>query len=192
MSGLLRAYNSALIRRPYATGAATAAVLFGTGDVLAQQAIEKKGSNHDYFRTLRLSAYGGLIFAPIVTRFYGGLERIKLGSSVATTAARVAGDQLVLTPFMVGLFFSAQTFLEGKGTDEAKKRLESSWWPTLQRNWGVWFPIQVLNFSIVPPHLRLVVVNVVSLFWNAYLSYANSLNAPKEEKELKEVMGTAA
>ena len=35
-------------------------------------------------------------------------------------------------------------------------------------------PVQLANFSIVPPHLRLVLVNVVSLFWNAYLSYANS------------------
>ncbi|GAA6002557.1 hypothetical protein JCM10207_001181 [Rhodosporidiobolus poonsookiae] len=192
MASLFRAYNSALVRRPYIAGSATAAVLFGAGDVLAQQAIEKKGRQHDYMRTVRLSAYGGLIFAPIVTRFYGVLEGIKLQSAVTTTAARVALDQFALTPCMVSLFFTAQTFLEGKGVDEAKKRLEKSWWPTLQRNWGVWIPVQLANFSLVPPHMRLVVVNVVSLFWNAYLSYANSLSGPPKDTDLKEAIGTAA
>ncbi|GAA6042261.1 hypothetical protein JCM8097_000602 [Rhodosporidiobolus ruineniae] len=191
MASILRAYNSALIRRPYATGSVTAAVLFGAGDVLAQQGIEKRGKEHDYLRTLRLSAYGGLIFAPVVTRFYAGLERIKFQSAIATTAARVAMDQVVLTPIMVGVFFTAQTFLEGKGVGEAKERLSQNWWPTLQRNWGVWFPIQIANFSIVPPQARLVVVNVVSLFWNAYLSYANGQAQPAD-KEVKEVMGTVA
>jgi protein Mpv17 len=38
---------------------------------------------------------------------------------------------------MVGVFFSAQTLLEGKGTDEVQKRLEKNWWNTLQTNWGV-------------------------------------------------------
>lgn len=64
MSFLLRAYNSSLARRPLATQMATAgtlpgmirfgresecdvAFLFGSGDVLAQQAIERKGAKHD-------------------------------------------------------------------------------------------------------------------------------------------------
>ncbi|GJN89161.1 hypothetical protein Rhopal_002135-T1 [Rhodotorula paludigena] len=192
MSALLRAYNSALIRRPYATGAASAAVLFGTGDILAQQGIEKRGSNHDYLRTLRLAGYGGLVFAPIVTRVYGGLERIVFQSKVATTAARVAVDQLLLTPVMLTVFFTTQSLLEMKGFGEAKRRMQSSWWPTLKTNWSVWAPVQVANFSIVPAHLRLLTVNVVSLFWNAYLSYANAQAGPGKEPAVKEALGTAA
>ena len=34
-------------------------------------------------------------------------------------------DQAVLTPAAVVFFFSSMTFLEGKGINEAKKRLES-------------------------------------------------------------------
>lgn len=35
-------------------------ILFGTGDTLAQQAVEKKGfRNHDLARTSRMAAYGG-------------------------------------------------------------------------------------------------------------------------------------
>lgn len=77
---MLRAYNNALIRRPYTTQAATAAVLFGLGDALAQQGIEKKGKDHDFTRTLRLVCYGGLFLAPVITKWYTLLERIKLSS----------------------------------------------------------------------------------------------------------------
>ena len=40
-------FSSSLLRRPMVTQCITAAVLFGTGDVLAQQAVEGKGRNHD-------------------------------------------------------------------------------------------------------------------------------------------------
>ncbi len=40
-------HSQALIRKPLVTQCATSVVLFGTGDVLAQQAFEKKGANHD-------------------------------------------------------------------------------------------------------------------------------------------------
>lgn len=32
-----------------------------------------------------------------------------------------------------------------------------------QKNWQLWIPTQGINFALVPPHLRLVTVNVVSL-----------------------------
>nr|VWP00765.1 BHLH domain-containing protein [Ganoderma boninense] len=40
-------HSASLIRRPMVTQCATAFTLFGAGDILAQQAFEKKGSNHD-------------------------------------------------------------------------------------------------------------------------------------------------
>ena len=36
-----------LLRRPMMTQCITAAVLFGTGDVIAQQGVEGKGRDHD-------------------------------------------------------------------------------------------------------------------------------------------------
>lgn len=40
-------YSAALIQRPFLAQSATAAFLFGAGDVIAQQAIERQGKNHD-------------------------------------------------------------------------------------------------------------------------------------------------
>lgn len=57
---VLRWYQAKLAQRPLLTQAVTTAVLFGVGDGLAQQAVEKKGANrHDFMRTARMAAYGG-------------------------------------------------------------------------------------------------------------------------------------
>jgi hypothetical protein len=48
------------MRRPMVTQSVTAAVLFGAGDIVAQQAIEGKGKNHNV-RTLFSDAEAYLI-----------------------------------------------------------------------------------------------------------------------------------
>jgi protein Mpv17 len=78
------------------------------------------------------------------------------------------------------------SFLEGKGVGGAIERIENvslknsgfqrvinssirklqAYVPTLVRNWGVFIPTQLINFAIVPHHLRFVTVSIVSLFWS--------------------------
>lgn len=155
--------------------------------MLAQQAIEKRGlRNHDLLRTGRLALYGGCVFAPIVARWYMLLERLPIRSRPALIATKVGLDQFVLTPAILGVFFSSMTILEGKGTDEIRSRLKTAWQPTLVRNWMLFIPTQIANFSIVPVQFRLLVVNVVSLFWNCYLSYANSKSSQGQISEVEE------
>jgi len=174
MASLLRAYNAALIRRPMAAQCATGAFLFGTGDVIAQQIIEKKGTDHDFMRTARLGFYGGALFAPIITKWYQMLNNLQFKTPTRALVYRVYLDQAVLTPVAVAFFFGSMSILEGKGITEAKNRISSAYVPTLLRNWGVFVPAQIINFGLVPVHLRFLFVGVVSLFWNTYLSAVNA------------------
>jgi protein Mpv17 len=49
-----------LATRPLLTQSVTTAVLFATGDAMAQQLVEKKGlKNHELARTGRMALYGG-------------------------------------------------------------------------------------------------------------------------------------
>lgn len=53
-------YQAKLVKRPLLTQVVTTAVLFGAGDVIAQQAVDKKGlEKHDLARTGRMVLYGG-------------------------------------------------------------------------------------------------------------------------------------
>ncbi|KAF7759844.1 hypothetical protein Agabi119p4_11539 [Agaricus bisporus var. burnettii] len=173
MTSLLRAYNSALIRRPLVTQCATAAVLFGAGDLIAQQFVEKKGSNHDIARTTRMTVYGAFFFGPPMTWWYSTLNRISFSSPARALIYRVWLDQGLLTPLAVVYFYGSMCLLEGK-IDEAIPRIQTAYVPTLLRNWAVYLPTQALNFAFVPPHLRLVTMCGVSLFWNTYLSVDNA------------------
>ncbi|KAF8472711.1 hypothetical protein BDZ91DRAFT_445755 [Kalaharituber pfeilii] len=149
-------------------------VLFGTGDCVAQQIVEKRGiRSHDYSRTFRMGFYGGFIFGPMVVHWYRLLERsIKFpGRQNLDIAARVAADQLIFTPVNMVFFFSGMSLMEGGSLSE---KLKTSYTSTLLTNWMVWPVVQLVNFKFVPLNHRLLVVNLVSLGWNSYLSFVNS------------------
>ncbi|KAJ6487615.1 hypothetical protein C8R45DRAFT_252708 [Mycena sanguinolenta] len=185
MASFFRAYNALLIRRPMLAQCGTATVLFGAGDIIAQQAVERKGKEHDFARTARLAFYGGVVFGPAMTKWYQLLNRIQFKSPTKGVIYRVWLDQCVLTPGAVIVFFGSMALLEGNPKDIVP-RIGAGYVPTLLRNWAVFVPTQIINFWIVPPHLRFLVVSVVSLFWNTYLSFANTLATKQAAAAIEE------
>lgn len=103
---------------------ASAGILFATGDCIAQQIVEKKGSKHDIIRTARLTAYGGLIFSPIAAFWLGKvLERVPY-KGITGTVTKVALDQSIAAPSLLALFFTSTTLMEGKSLDDVKVKLQ--------------------------------------------------------------------
>lgn len=51
-------------------------------------------------------------------------------------------------------------------------KLEAELVPTVQISAGIWIPINLVNFSLVPAHMRPLVLMICSVFWNCYLSLA--------------------
>ncbi|KAK3630057.1 Protein required for ethanol metabolism [Elasticomyces elasticus] len=143
---------------------------------MAQQAVEKRGiRNQDFSRTLRMAGYGGLVFGPGATMWYRVLQRIKVpGRPNMEIAARVAADQFVFASTNLFIFLSTMAILEG---GDPKKKLESTYFEALKKNWMVWPAVQFTNFKFVPLEHRVLVVNLVSLGWNCYLSYLNSMSS---------------
>jgi protein Mpv17 len=85
--------------------------------------------------------------------------------------ARVACDQAFFAPTNLFVFLTTQAVLEGS---DPQKKLEHTYWNALSKNWMVWPFVQLGNFMFVPLQHRVMLVNVVSLGWNCYLSYLNS------------------
>lgn len=68
----------------------------------------------------------------------GAFQLAELTSPSRTVVlTRVGLDQFVLTPVLVGVFFTSMSLMEGKGIDEAKRRVKNFWFPTLQKNWSL-------------------------------------------------------
>lgn len=170
---MLRWYQARLASKPLLTQSVTTAVLFAAGDGLAQQAVEKRGlKNHDLGRATRMALYGGAIFGPVATKWFGFLQRkINLSNPNATILARVAADQTIFASCNLAFFLSSMAVMEGS---DPKQKLEKSYWSGLKANWTLWPAVQAINFKFVPLHHRVLVVNIISIGWNCYLSFLNS------------------
>ncbi|KAI9316454.1 hypothetical protein BX666DRAFT_1859095 [Dichotomocladium elegans] len=168
-------YNKVLSRQPIFVQSVTTALLFGAGDVIAQQLVEQRGlDKHEGIRTLRMAAFGGFFAGPVLSNWYRFVElNIKGSSPLKTLTLKVAADQLICAPIFIGVFFSAQGLLEGRRVDEIKEKLQSGYRDALMSNYKLWPAVQMVNFYFTPLYYRLAVSNVVSLGWNAYLSTVN-------------------
>ncbi len=186
-------YQAKLASRPVFTQAVSTAILFATGDVLAQQVVEKKGlSEHTLERTGRIALYGGCVFGPGATLWYQFLQRriVFPGRPNTEIIARVATDQTVFATTNLFLFLSSMAIMEGSSP---KEKLDKNYLEALKKNWMVWPGAQFINFKYVPLEFRVLVVNGISIGkrladrgnvelnangkdvgWNCYLSYLNS------------------
>ncbi|CAN6652110.1 protein Sym1p [Trichomonascus vanleenenianus] len=179
MASFFRWYNSKLVSNPLTTNAISTATLFGLGDVIAQTITIQKSAkdlSFDYARTARACTYGGIIFAPIVTRWYPLISKIKSPNPVVQGIKRATVDQLVFAPLGIPLYFTCIGIMEGRSAEGVVEHVKANWLSTLLVNWTVWPAFQLLNFTYVPLNYRLLAVNLVSIAWNAFLSLKNASN----------------
>ncbi|EQL00340.1 Mpv17/PMP22 [Ophiocordyceps sinensis CO18] len=122
------------------------------------QLVDKRGiKGHDLTRTGRMALYGGLVFGPVATTWFGFLaRRVNFSNRRVETLARVACDQTLFAPVMIGVFLSSMATMEGASP---KERLARTWWPALQTNWMVWPFVQMINFTFLPLQHRVLFAN---------------------------------
>lgn len=52
---------------------------------------------------------------------------------------------------------------DGTVIGNVRERMSTVFWPILARGYTVWPVVQTLNFALVPPHHRVLVVNTIAL-----------------------------
>ncbi|KAI8244451.1 Protein sym-1 [Colletotrichum sp. SAR 10_96] len=148
-------YQARLAARPLLTQSITTAILFATGDLTAQQLVEKRGlEKHEWARTGRMALYGGTVFGPAATTWFKFLQNnVVLRNKNLEILARVGVDQGVFAPVMIGVFLSSMAVLEGVPPQE---KLEKSYTTALTSNYMLWPFVQMVNFKLVPLHHRVL------------------------------------
>uniref|UniRef100_A0A7S4K7P4 Peroxisomal membrane protein MPV17 n=1 Tax=Odontella aurita TaxID=265563 RepID=A0A7S4K7P4_9STRA len=135
-------------------------------------------------RNLAFILYGGLytgcaqeiIFNEIYPRIFGA------SPSALTVAKEVAVDSFVVAPLLclpIAYFTKAVVFnyspREGLRRYAEDVRLKG----LLAKYWALWIPVQTLTFTVVPEHLRIAFVAMVSFFWFIILSFTSDGSAAK-------------
>ncbi|XP_031572597.1 protein sym-1-like [Actinia tenebrosa] len=181
-----RWYNATLKRRPLITKCVTSGVLYGLGDVVAQK-IWSPETKLDRQRILRGIVYGTIIAAPLGHLHFNFLEWLVVKKVAVRLAlvpfVKVFIDQFVYwAPTLVFLYHVSMGIMEGLSYDQCIKKLKELYWPTLQANWMMWFPLQILNFKFIPVAHQLNFCLVVGMFWSTLLSYIRGKGTSREEE----------
>jgi protein Mpv17 len=76
----------------------TSAILFASGDIIAQQAIERKRAKHDFSRTARLTFYGGCLLGPPASKWIAFLNQLRFATPIKAVIYRTWLDQTLMAP----------------------------------------------------------------------------------------------
>eukprot|EP00808_Paulinella_micropora_P027455 g64973.t1 len=192
---MLKAYVSLLQKRPYSTKSASAAVLFGLGDLLAQ------ANGHEPYspeRAARFVAYAALLYAPTQHLFFAWMER-----SVATgmwwashptsqVAARVGVHVTVYAPFSIVTLFGWMTWTQGHSDTATvlEKCSTKHVVPTWAAGASFWVPAMMGIYRFVPLHSRVVATSACNVAWCWYLSVMIKSNSARDIKSKNDISST--
>lgn len=183
MSRAWRFYQKALEIYPIRTAAVTAGTLMTLGDAISQIGIEKKGitpgKKYDVKSSVRFLGFGLFLGGPMLGVWYRVLARVFGGTKMATVKM-VFCDQILFAPPFLTFFLAGMEVLKGQNLTGIKQKLEDDLVHVVKTNYKIWPAVQACNFTFVPVHNRIVVVNVVAVGWNTYLAWMSSRITPHQ------------
>ncbi|XP_072022517.1 mitochondrial inner membrane protein Mpv17-like [Amphiura filiformis] len=170
MASLFRAYNRILNAHPFKTQVVSTGTIMLFSDIFAQQVVDRRGwKGHDFARTCRQALIGFFLVGPTLTVWYRTVDRVFKGAPKIALLKKVAADQLLFAPPFIALFFTVNGVLTGMPPKHIKEILSKNYIPTLITNYKIWPAVQMFNFYLVPLYYRVLVAQVVAVFWNTYL-----------------------
>lgn len=119
-------------------------------------------------------------------RFWYGILAKHVGKTGKTVALKkVFFDQVFFAPCILCTILIAIAVLKGKNMEAVKEELKLNYVDVLLTSYTIWPWVQICNFYFVPLQYQVLLVQVVALFWNTYLSWKTQRKRMLEIKDLK-------
>lgn len=187
---VLAAVDSFYQTQPIQAAFVTCGVKASLSDTISQRSVERVCSRTGQVTEHRFcfSRNGafilyGAIYQGVTQHFiYNDIYPMIFGSGTdaSTVAAIVVFDQLVHAPLLalpVAYLVKAAVF-KYPFSEGLERYLADAQHDLLWKYWALWTPVQCLTFSVVPAHLRIPFIAVVSFFWLILLSNISSRPEP--------------
>uniref|UniRef100_A0A8D0C2M5 Mpv17-like protein 2 n=1 Tax=Salvator merianae TaxID=96440 RepID=A0A8D0C2M5_SALMN len=161
------------------TNTVSSGFLMGAADVI-QQSLERRRKKTHQWDTDRIAHMfiTGCFMGPPLHYWYLWVDRItpKKGSQrIKTVITKVALDQ-TFAPAFGCWYFVVMGLLQGHTLSYSLNEFKEKFWDYYLAELTLWPTAQMINFLFLPPHYRVLFVNVVTLGWNVYLSYIKHKN----------------
>lgn len=130
-----------------------------------------------HFNFARLAGFmcWGFIMAFVQCWWYRFLQIYSKHPQFVEVLRKVMSDQFCFSPLSLFCFFTYGTMVLESGTwNDTLAKLRKLYLQTLLINYCVWFPVQFINFLLVPRDLQVPFSSSVSVLWNCFLSMRNS------------------
>ena len=175
-------YKQALFTRPLITKSLTSCGINAFSDALCQQLAftkVKKTEGVEKFDTERFvhAAVTGLVWSGPVTHYwyqmlFGKLVTFK--DPIFSLGAQIFLDAMIFSPVTVSGYFVVRSILEGGSINAIWDKLSTRLVAVVLGAWKFWPAANVINFMYVPIQFRVLYMNVLSVFWSAYLAFMNA------------------
>ncbi len=187
-------YNKNLMARPWRVSMISAALIYGSGDLLCQLLIEKKvwkektesgeavSWEPDYRRTLKMSALGFFMSGPMAKVWYLHVNPWYLTKVVPRlfpawtrnfTLWKRVGSSIFIDSFIISWpYFALMIFVTSLiGTrgdiSEGITTVKEKTVPTMLAVWQYWPATQLIIYSFVPQFIRGIADNFFGTVWSS-------------------------
>ncbi|KAL9655204.1 hypothetical protein ABK040_008979 [Willaertia magna] len=193
---LIHGYSQLLLEHPVKTKSITCGIITSLGDAITQNIVNKTSSsdNHSLIRSCKMFAYGCFL-GPIIHNWLKLLEFVFPISQNATTRQkfiatlkRVGLEISIYSPFITSTFYTINTTIDYYYPDEKtpnfineqrlrgdslinvlKSKIERDLLDTYSVSVRFWPFVQTVNYFFTPLIYRPLVINFISVGWNAFL-----------------------
>ncbi|XP_013776068.1 protein Mpv17-like isoform X1 [Limulus polyphemus] len=173
----LRWYLRVLDKHPWKTQTITTGILMACGDFICQTVVEQKTlKNIETRRLVRFAFLGTCFVGPTLRSWYLVLEKVCGVSGKTVGLQKMLLDQGLFVPVFLANFLTVNGLLQNHSWIQIKEKLKRDYFEVLKANYMLWPAAQLFNFYIVPFQHRVMVVNLVALFWNTYLAWKANTN----------------
>ena len=157
-------------------------------DWLVQTQVEKR-ERIDWKRNLTFASFGFFylggvqyfLYVPVFSRLFPGaaaFAKAPLAAKLKDTVGQrnmvvqVVIDQFVHHPFLYfPVFYGLKEVVNGGTVGGGLAKYQKNYKEDLPALWKLWVPSTIINFSIMPMHLRIPWVASTSLIWTCIISY---------------------
>ncbi|VDO67726.1 unnamed protein product [Haemonchus placei] len=166
------------------TNTAISVTQIGTADVM-QQLFQGdiQGKGWDYHRTARMAAIG-FVMGPMLHGFYRILDsRSFRGGRQKVVLKKLCCDAICM-PIFSCTFITVGGLLEGSSFSTAFSEYRKKMWHIFKVDVSIWPPAQLISFWFLPPSVRVIYVNIVSLMYNCIMSYIKNNDVTEIKKSI--------